>query len=307
MYSSSESRATALSKEEVDKFLGSFDTVLSDCDGVLWIDNDEISGASKVLNTLRSMGKRVFYVTNNSTKCRNEFLEKFNNMGFIAEKDDILSTSYLAATYLKSIGFKKKVYVIGSAGIIDELEAVGIPHLGIGPDVITDLQTLVSKDFVPDPDVGAVVMGFDEHFSYPKMLKAASYLSDPNCIFIATNTDERFPMKSIVLPGTGSMIRAVETCAERKAMVVGKPEKYISDAIVANFGVDPKRTLMIGDRSNIDILLGARCGFKTMLVLSGATTLADVRKWQKSDKPEDKLLIPDVYMKSIGDLLPYLN
>lgn len=106
----------------------------------------------------------------------------------------------------------------------------------------------IKKEFTTDPEIGAVIVGFDEHFSYTKMLKAASYLNNPNCIFIGTNTDERFPMKGGILPGTGSLVRAIETCAERKAIIMGKPEKYVSDYIVANFRVDPKRTLMIGDR-----------------------------------------------------------
>lgn len=55
-----------------------------------------------------------------------------------------------------------------------------------------------------DPDVGAVVLGFDPHFSYPKLLKAASYLKNPDCHFICACSDETFPThfhNDIVFPG----------------------------------------------------------------------------------------------------------
>ena len=52
------------------------------------------------------------------------------------------------------------------------------------PDVITveiaeyvkgsNGHVLLDKD-----NVGAVVVGFDEHLSYPKILKAVNYLRDP--------------------------------------------------------------------------------------------------------------------------------
>lgn len=86
------------------------------------------------------------------------------------------------------------------SGITKELEKVGIAHCGVGPDLMGKDITALSIE--KDPDVGAVIVGYDEHFSYPKMVKAASYLADHDVHFIGTNTDERFPTsKSIVMPG----------------------------------------------------------------------------------------------------------
>ncbi|KAJ8675578.1 hypothetical protein QAD02_011364 [Eretmocerus hayati] len=295
-----------LSEEQVNEFLNSFDTVLSDCDGVLWVDMTGLPNSAEVMNTFRDLGKRVFYVTNNSTRTRKEFTEKCKTLNFKATEDEILCTANLAANYLKSLNFNKKVYVIGKSGLTQELDQVGIKHFGTGPDPIQ--KDVASMNIQKDPEVGAVIVGFDEHFSYPKMAKAASYLRDPNVHFIGTNTDESFPLDNhIIIPGTGSLVRCIETCAMRKALIMGKPEPYVSEVIRKKYNVDPKRTLMIGDRANTDILLGTRCGFKTLLVLSGVTTVQEVEKWQKSPLKEEQDLVPNYYTDTLGDLLPFLQ
>ncbi|XP_069704334.1 glycerol-3-phosphate phosphatase-like isoform X4 [Periplaneta americana] len=161
---------------------------------VLWLGNIVIPGSPHAITELAKLGKNVFYVTNNSTKSREEYVSKFTNLGYPATKENILSTAYLAACYLQDLGFKKKVYVVGAKGITQELDAVGIKHLDVGPDPLdSDMNTLLAKEVHLDSEVGAVVVGFDEHISFPKMVKAASYLKQPDCIFVATNTDETFP------------------------------------------------------------------------------------------------------------------
>lgn len=227
-------------------------------------------------------------------------------MGYKIGSENVISTSYAAAKYLEKRQFNKKVYLIGSSGIAGELDNVGIKHTDPGPDVIkTTYHEMLVNEFKMDAEIGAVIVGFDEHFGFPKMMKAANYLNDPNCIFIATNTDERFPSKIGVVPGTGSIVRAVQTASERDPIVMGKPNVSICESLLGD--IVPERTLMIGDRCNTDILLGSNCGFQTLLVGTGVHHLHDVHKWQKSKAIDDKKLIPDVYLPKLGDLLSYLD
>ena len=50
--------------------------------------------------------------------------------------------------------------------------------------------------------VKGVVVGFDPHLSYLKMIKASSYAKNPDNLFIATNEDSFLPtVEDVVIPG----------------------------------------------------------------------------------------------------------
>ncbi|KAL9963638.1 hypothetical protein ACROYT_G027164 [Oculina patagonica] len=251
------------------------------------------------------MGKKVFFVTNNSSKSRAACLKKFEKFGIEACEEEIYCVTYAVAYYLKEIlKFDKKVFTIGTTGMIEELNALNIPHTGSGPDHSSggyNMQEWTS--FNLDPEVGEVVCGFDEHFSFHKLIKVASYLAKESCLFITTNRDDRFPLSNgdIVLPGTGCLVTSVETAARRKALNIGKPERVIH-------AIDLSKTCMIGDRLDTDILFGNNCGLKTVLTLTGISSLKDVKNLKNSSKPDHKNFIPDFYMPSIEALrLPKLS
>lgn len=328
MFHQSGTDLTKIPAEQVKTWLNSFDTVLTDCDGmngliraklcnnsfnihcptgVVWMQNDAIAGSPDVINRFVELGKKVFFITNNSTKTRSELLKKALGLGFNITEEGILSTSWAAAKYLQNRKFNKKVYIVGTTGISQELDLVGIRHSGVGPDVLTgSMADLVNGGFQPDPEVGAVIVGFDEHFSYPKMLKAGTYLNDPKVTFIATNTDAQFPAPACVVPGTGCIVSAIEVCAQRKPIIMGKPETSIAEPLFTEHGIVAGRTLMIGDRGDTDILLGTRCKLQTLLVGTGIHNLKDVADWKVNGTDEWKQCIPDVFLPKLGDLLPFM-
>ncbi|CAN7998749.1 unnamed protein product [Ixodes hexagonus] len=291
-----------------NELLPSITYVLTDCDGVLWSGNNAIPGSSETLNVLRKLGKKVRYVTNNSSKSRQGYVEKCKKLNFDTRPEDIFTTAYCAVLYLKKIKFSGKIYLIGSKDFLREIVDGGFTVCGsIGPDPVPNewLKWAV-EEMAPDKEVKAVVVGFDEHMGFMKCMRAASYLKDPNCLFLATNTDETYPCpnKNIVVPGTGTIVAAVSTAAQRKPIVLGKPEPFMTDCIRFRCpDLDPVKTVMIGDRLNTDILMGRRAGMKTILVGTGVHNLDDVRHHVAEGKLDD---VPDFFLPKLGDIVDML-
>ncbi|SGY46199.1 BQ5605_C001g00396 [Microbotryum silenes-dioicae] len=283
-------------KEIVDKY----DTILFDCDGVIWEGDLLIPHVKEVLAGLRKMGKRFFFVTNNATKSREANKAKFDKLGIECHVDDIFSSAYASAAYLKNVlnfPAEKKVYVIGEKGIEDELDSVGIRHSG-GTDpadnVFIDLMDFSS--ITSDPEVGAVLCGLDMHLNYKKIAKGCRYLREnEGCHFVATNLDSTFPTHGSTVCG-GATIAPLITTMGRQPLVIGKPEAAMLESILKTYDLDKSKILMVGDRLNTDILFGVNGGISTMLVLTGINTRAEA-------EAEDAVAKPTYIVDSLGDFI----
>ncbi|KAJ8562629.1 hypothetical protein K7X08_031081 [Anisodus acutangulus] len=112
---------------------------------------------------LACRGKKLVFVTNNSTKSRKQYDKKFHSLGIPVNEDEIFSSSFAAAMYLKVNDFtrEKKVYVIGEEGILEELEQAGFTALGGPADGKKKIELKSICLFEHDKSVGAVIVGLD--------------------------------------------------------------------------------------------------------------------------------------------------
>uniref|UniRef100_A0A8C1G182 Pyridoxal (pyridoxine, vitamin B6) phosphatase n=1 Tax=Cyprinus carpio TaxID=7962 RepID=A0A8C1G182_CYPCA len=280
--------------------------VLFDCDGVIWNGETAVTGAPEVVSLLKQRGKRVFFVTNNCTRPRENYVQKFSRLGFtdVAE-EEIFSSAYCSAAYLRDVArLQGKVYVIGCGGVMKELRDAGVP---VAEE--EDAEPGASIYTCPlDPDVKAVLVGYDENFTFMKLAKACCYLRSPECLFLATDPDPWHPLRGgRVTPGSGSLTAALETASSRKATVIGKPSRFMFECISSQFGLDPARSLMIGDRLETDVLFGSNCGLTTVLTLTGVSTLEEALAYRDGQEPQQKDCVPDYVMESVADFLQALE
>lgn len=256
------------------------------------------------MGLLRSKGKRTVFVTNNSTKSRPEYLKKFAKLGIPADVEDIFGSAYSAAIYISRIlklpPSKNKVFVLGEAGIENELRTENIPFIG-GTDsnyrrdmTPEDWQGIADGSLL-DPDVGCVLAGLDFHVNYLKLSHAHQYLRR-GAVFLATNLDPTFPMNHNFFPGAGSIVIPLSNMTGEKPLALGKPSQAMMDAIEGKFKLNRARTCMIGDRLDTDIKFGIEGQLGgTLAVLSGVNKKAD---WEA----EGAVAVPAFYVDQLGDL-----
>ncbi|KAJ3675409.1 hypothetical protein LUZ60_004451 [Juncus effusus] len=293
-------RAKANKLENADELIDSVETFIFDCDGVIWKGDKLIEGVPETLDLLRSKGKRLVFVTNNSTKSRKQYGKKFETLGLTVNEEEIFASSFAAAAYLQSIDFPKdkKVYVIGEEGIQKELELAGFQYIGGPTDGDKKIELKPGFLMEHDHDVGAVVVGFDRYFNYYKIQYGTLCIREnPGCLFIATNRDAVTHLTDAQeWAGGGSMVGALFGSTKKEPLVVGKPSTFMMDYLSDKFGITKSQICMVGDRLDTDILFGQNGGCKTLLVLSGVTDLETLESDENS-------IQPDFYTSKIADFL----
>jgi len=285
--------------EPSSQLLDNVDVFIFDCDGVIWRGDSVIDGIPETLDKLRSLGKKCYFVTNNSTKSRKGYKKKFESLELDVEPEEIFSSSFAAAAYLEQTKFKetgKKVYIIGEVGICEELDLIDVPYIGGPADTGKVPEMGPGCKVIHDEDVGAVIVGFDRNVNYYKIQYAQLCINEnPGCEFIATNLDAVTHLTDAQeWAGNGSMVGAIKGCTGKEPTVVGKPSPLMIDYLCSTLGLQKDRICMVGDRLDTDVLFGTDNGLRTCLVLSGVTT-------EEKLLSEGNEITPDYYADSIVD------
>ena len=268
------------STSEASAILSKYETFLFDCDGVIWCGKEKIEGIDVAIKTLQDLGKRIFFVSNNSTKDRTLYVEKLAKMGITGvTEDQIFHSGYATAQYCKTHHAGKDVYVLGEPAFKKELANVS------GVSVVLEEE---SSYYDPDaeaakelPDVSAVIVGMDFSFSMKKLARAIIYLdAKTRPEFILTNPDAVIPINGKSLPEAASIAAAITANnGLHPDVICGKPSELLFSIICSACPqVEASTTLMIGDRLDTDIRFGVKSNIDTLLVLCGYEKIDNVKK-----------------------------
>lgn len=270
------------------RLAASVDAFVFDLDGVIWAGNALIDGVQEALEVLRRLGRVIIFATNNSTRHRAEVADRLRKLGLVwAEEKHVFSSGYAAAALLEARGIPNgtDVYVVGEAGLVEELLRRGYRVLG-GPadsgksvdEVSAALDNLEGRR----KEISAVVVGLDKNINYYKIAVAA-HLVRSGVPFIATNQDLYGPIgpTGANWPGAGSIVAAVSAAAglwpPAPELIAGKPSKEFALLLQRELGLPFRRMAMVGDNLKTDIAFGAAVGMRTLLVLSGVTDESALR------------------------------
>jgi phosphoglycolate/pyridoxal phosphate phosphatase family enzyme len=255
-----------------------------DMDGVLYRGNVVMPHARETLDRLRGAGWQVFFATNNSTASRAEYVKRLEALRLGGDEDHVVTSAYATAHYLERLVPKPAdVFVVGANGLRDEIRSVGIgvrsaedlPGAHPPPDAAADgvspaamREYLTHLDLPPLPDT--VVVGLDLHLTYARLAEAQRALLG-GARFIASNKDRAYPVEGRLLPGAGSIVKALEVASGQVAICIGKPEPFLFQEAIRRAGPDPGRVVVVGDAPEYDIVAAHKVGAVGVLITTGLT------------------------------------
>lgn len=230
---------------------------LLDMDGTIYLDNDLFDGTLDFLSEVKNKGGKYLFVTNNSSKGVDAYVEKLGRLGIKATADDFLTSTDATILYLNSNYRGKKFYSLGTKSFTEQLKKSGV-------NVTTELED----------DIFGLVISNDTELTFKK-LDDACILLGRGVEYIATNPDWVCPTWYGYVPDCGSFAEMLLRATGRKPTFIGKPKPEMLLLAMEKYGYTKDETVMIGDRVYTDIASGYNAGVDTIFVLSGEGTLKD--------------------------------
>lgn len=234
---------------------------LLDMDGTIYLDDRLFDGVTAFLSRIREKGGRYLFLTNNSSKGVEGYIEKLNGMGIATGREDYLTSVDAAIDLLRRRYPGRRCYVQGTRSFYDQLAAAGIP-------------------VTCDREDGAEILlsGFDRELTFQK-LEDACILLNRGITWLATNPDWVCPTWYGAVPDCGSVCQMLTNATGREPIFIGKPQPAMAELAMRRTGIGREETVLIGDRVYTDIACAVNAGIDSILVLSGEGTREDTEKF----------------------------
>lgn len=237
---------------------------LFDIDGTIAVGDTLYDGSAELLAYIEKTGGKSYFITNNSTKSGEDYVEKFAEKFHLqTSEDQFITSGYMTIQFLKENFSTKKIFVLGTNSFLAELAKNGL--------------TVTEK---PDADIDCILVGYDSELTYEKLINACQALSTTDVPFYATNPDLCCPIAFGFIPDCGAICDMLTSSTGKKPIYLGKPSRKVCDVCMSMSGFTPEETLVVGDRLYTDIACGINAGVETCVVYTGEATPEEVAESQ---------------------------
>ena len=245
---------------------------ICDMDGVIYHGNRLLPGVKEFVGWLYKEEKRFLFLTNSSERSPKELQQKLLRLGLDVDESHFYTSALATAKFIHSQAPGCSAYVIGAPGLVNALYDAGITMNDVNPDY--------------------VVVGETNSYNYNMIIKAVS-LINKGARLVATNSDLTGPSDFGIIPACRALVAPIELATGKKAYFVGKPNPLMMRTGLRLLDVHSEDAAMIGDRMDTDIVAGMESGLTTALVLSGVSTLENIKEFSYR---------PSVILNGVGDI-----
>ncbi len=253
---------------------------LLDMDGTIYLDNVLFEYSLDFLSYIKAISGKYVFLTNNSSKSIDDYINKLRKLSIQVDSSNFMTSSQAASLHLRQKYKDKKIYVLGTESLKEEL--------------IKDGLYIVDKYY---EDIDCLLVGFDTELRYSKISDACRILTK-DVAYLATNLDLVCPTSFGFIPDCGSICNMLETATGKIPEYIGKPRPTMVELAIQANGFTCEETIVIGDRLYTDIACGINAGVSTAIVLTGET---------KSAHLVDTKFRPDFIFEDIGQLYKVLT
>lgn len=263
-----------------------YDVYAFDLDGTIYLGDELLPGAKRLIEELRRRDRAVRFLSNNPTKDPKQYADKLSALGLSTPIEEIVNTTVTTTRWLLDNAPDAVVFAISEEPLKRALNDAGIR---------------MSSD---PAEIDIVIASYDRGFDYAKLQIAFDAIwFHKRATLIATNPDRFCPFPGgRGEPDCAAITAAIEACTQTTAVAnLGKPNPAMLEAALAGLDVELADCMMVGDRLGTDIRMGLDTGMAAALVLTGETTAADLATLEPRDTPPivvdriDRLLPAEVW------------